>query len=64
MSKNIIIVIRSVINTETGSIQPVPEPWSNLKKLCIAEGWKYNTMSRKGNKFIKEGVRGYRLKIN
>jgi len=39
----------------------VPEPWGNLKKLCEAKGWKYNTLSRKkfpiewkGHKIYKE----------
>lgn len=23
-----------------------PQAWGNLKKLCIAKGWKYNTLSK------------------
>lgn len=24
-----------------------PECWSNFRKLCLAKGWKYNTLSKK-----------------
>jgi hypothetical protein len=45
-----------------------PEAWGNLKKLCEAKGWKYNTISKMkmpieidGSTIIKENVSIYRV---
>jgi len=37
------------------------EVWGNLKKVCEAKGWKYNTLSRLKPPFEYKGHRIYRV---
>lgn len=38
-----------------------PECWGNLKKLCEAKGWKYNTISKLKLPFEFDGCIIYRV---
>ena len=61
--KTVIVIIPPDIQTETGTIKQIPEVWGNLKKACHVHGWKYNTLSRKGNRFKKDGYEIFRLQF-
>jgi hypothetical protein len=62
-NKTIIVVIRPDFKTDTISLLAYPECYGNLKKVCEAYGWKYNTICRKGDSFTKDGYRVYRVAL-
>jgi hypothetical protein len=63
-NKYSIIVEYPIRQVGENTIHTIPESWSNLKSLCEAKGWKYNTLCRKGDSFIKDGIRVYRVVNN
>jgi hypothetical protein len=62
-NKTIILVIPPDVKTDMTVLKMTPECYGNLKKVCEAYGWKYNTICRKGDSFIKDGYRVYRVAL-
>jgi hypothetical protein len=62
--KTVIVILLPDVQAETGTIKQTPELWGNLKKACHVHGWKYNTLSRKGNQFKKDNHEVFRLQFS